>query len=126
MSLNGPKILNANGNYAHKNSLRPSSHIIKMQKLHGWPVRATLMRKNRSNAEVNKRKILVRKSAEGFAYGEIAADFFICDRHLQSGVTLQFAFRHSIDDFVIMTDDAAKQYKVKNVEAKFACAEGDP
>ena len=34
-----------------------------------------------------------------------------------SGVTLRIAFRRSIDDFVIMSDDAAKHYKVKIVEA---------
>ena len=40
-----------------------------------------------------------------------------------SGVTLRIAFRRSIDDFVIMSDDAAKHYKVKNLEAKICvCA----
>ena len=34
-----------------------------------------------------------------------------------SGVTPRIAFRRSIDDFVIMSDDAAKHYKVKIVEA---------
>ena len=34
-----------------------------------------------------------------------------------SGVTLRIAFRRSIDDFVVMSDDAAKHYKVKIVEA---------
>ena len=43
--------------------------------------------------------------------------FFTCDRHLMSGVTLRIAYRRSVDDFVIMSDDAAKFYKVKNVEA---------
>ena len=43
--------------------------------------------------------------------------FFTCDRHLMSGVTLRIAFRGSIDDFVIMSDDAAKHYKVKIFEA---------
>ena len=33
------------------------------------------------------------------------------------GVTLRIAFRRSIDDFVILSDDAAKHYKVKIVEA---------
>ena len=34
-----------------------------------------------------------------------------------SGFTLRIAFRRSIDDFVIMSDDAAKHYKVKIVDA---------
>ena len=33
-----------------------------------------------------------------------------------SGVTLRIAFRRSIDDFVIVSDDAAKHYKVKIVK----------
>ena len=59
----------------------------------------------------------MRQSAECTFYGKIAADFITCDRHLLSGVTLRIAFRRSLDDFVIMSDDAAKQYKVKIVEA---------
>ena len=41
------------------------------------------------------------------------------------GVTLRIAFRRSIDDFVIMPDDAAKHYKVTIVEPKFVCAQDD-
>ena len=66
---------------------------------------------------MNRRKILVRQSAECRFYGKIAVNFFTCDRHLLSGLKLRFAFRRSIDDFVIISDDAAKQYKVKIVEA---------
>ena len=70
-----------------------------------------------STAEVNRTKILARQSAECTFYGKISVDFFTCDRRLLSGVTLGIAIRSSIDDFVIMSDDAAKQYKVKIVEA---------
>ena len=66
---------------------------------------------------MNRRKLLVRQSAECTFYGKIAVDFFTCDRHLLRCVTLRIAFRRSIDDFVIMSDDAAKRYKVKIVEA---------
>ena len=59
----------------------------------------------------------MRQSAECTFYGKIPVDFFTCDRHLQGGVTIRIAFRHSIDNFVIMSDDVAKQYKVKIVEA---------
>ena len=67
--------------------------------------------------EVNRRKALVRQSAECTFYGKVPVDFFTSDRHLLSGVTLRIAFRRSIDDFVIMSDDAAKHYKVRIVEA---------
>ena len=70
-----------------------------------------------STVDVNRRKGLVRQSAECTFYGKDAVDFFTCDRHLLSGVTHRIAFRRSIDDFVIMSDDAAQHYKVKIVEA---------
>ena len=55
--------------------------------------------------EIARRKNSVRELAE-------------CTfKHLLSGVTLRIAFRRSIVDFVIISDDAAKHYKVKIVEA---------
>ena len=59
----------------------------------------------------------MRQSAECTSYGKVAVDNFTCDRHLLSGVTLRIAFRRSIYDFDIISDDAAKHYKVKIVEA---------
>ena len=41
------------------------------------------------------------------------------DKHLPSGLTVPIASRRSIDDFVIFSDDAAKDYKTKIVEANF-------
>ena len=67
--------------------------------------------------EIARRKNSVRESAECTFYGKVAADLFTCDKHLLSGVTLRIAFRRSIDDFLIISDDAAKHYKVKIVEA---------
>ena len=71
-----------------------------------------------STTEIDRRKELVRKSAECAFHGKVAVDFFTCDRHLLSGVTLCIAFRRSIDDFVIMSDAAAKHYMVEILEAK--------
>ena len=120
VSANGLKISNANGNYAQK-------IFIETEFSHNEDAKNTLLAcqgysydenpGTLSTAEVNRRKLLVRQSAECTFYGEIAVDFFTCDRHLLSGVTLRIAFRRSIDDFVIISDDAAKQYKVKIVEA---------
>ena len=70
-----------------------------------------------ATAEVNRRKTLVRQSAECTFYGNVAVDFFTCDRHLLSGVTVRISFRRSIDDFVVISDDAGKSYKVKIIEA---------
>ena len=70
-----------------------------------------------ATAEVNRRKVLVRQSAECTFYGKVAVDFFTCDRHLFSGVIFRISFRRSIDDFVVISDDAGKSYKVKIIEA---------
>ena len=44
--------------------------------------------------------------------------FLTCDRHLLSGLTLRISFRRSIDVIVTISDDAAKSYKIKIIEAK--------
>ena len=53
-------------------------------------------------------RALVRQSNDCKLYGKL--HFF---RHLMSGVITRAAFRGSIDDFVITSDDAAKPYKMK-------------
>ena len=116
---NGLKTSNANGNYAHKSFIETEfSH--KKDAKHTWlACQGYYYEENPgtlSTAEVKRKKFLVRQSAECTFYGKIAVDLFTCDRHLLS-VTLQIAFRRSIDDFDIMSDDAANQYKVKIVEA---------
>ena len=65
---------------------------------------------------MNRRKALVRQLAECRFYGKVAVSFFTCDRDLLSGVALGIAFRRPIDDFVMMSDNGAKHYKVKVVE----------
>ena len=52
-----------------------------------------------------------------FLWKSISRVFFTFDKHQLSGVTLCIAFRRPIDDFVIVSDDAAKHYNVKTVEA---------
>ena len=100
--------------------LKQNFHITKMQKYTWLACQGYSYEKNLgalSTVEVNRRKDLVRQSADCTFYGKVAVDIFTYDRHLLSGVTLRIAFRRSIDDFVIMSDDAAKHYKVKIVEA---------
>ena len=120
VSANGLKISNANRNYAYKSFIETEFSHNKDAKNTWLACQGYSYEENPgtlSTAEVNRRKTLVRQSAECTFYGKIAVDFFTCDRHLLSGVTLRIAFRRSIDDFVIMSDDAAKQYKEKIVEA---------
>ena len=109
--------------------LKQNFHITKMQKYTWLACQGYFYEENPgalSTVEVNRRKDFVRQSAECTFYGKVAVDFFTCDRHLLSSVTLRIAFRRSIDDFVIMSDDAAKHYKVKIVEANIVvCAQDD-
>ena len=112
VSANGLKISNANGNYAHKSFIETEFSHNEDAKNSWLACQGYSYEENPgtlSTAEVNRRKTLVRQSAECTFYGKIAVDFFTCDRYLLSGVTLRIAFRRSIDDFVIMSDDAAKQ-----------------
>ena len=114
------KISNANGIYAHKIFIETDFSHNKDAKNTWLACQGYSYGENPgklSTAEVNRRKLLVRQSAECTFYGKIAVNFLTCDRHLLSGVTLRIAFRRSINDFVIMSDDAAKQHKVKMIEA---------
>ena len=113
-------------NYAHKSFIETEFSHNKDAKITWLACQSYSYEENPgtlSTTEVNRKKSLVRQSNECTFYGMVAVDLFTCDRHPMSGVTLRIAFRRSIDDFVIMSDDAAKHYKVKNVEAKICvCA----
>ena len=114
------KISNANGNYAHKS-------FIETELSHNKDAKKTLLACLGNSyeedpsaikaAEIARRKNPVRESGECTFYGKVAVDFFTCDKHLLTVVTVRIAFRRSIDDFVIVSNDAAKHYKVKIVEA---------
>ena len=120
VSANGLKISNANGNYAHKSFIETEFSHNKDAKNTWLACQGYSFEENPATlatTEIDRRKELVKKSAECAFYGKVAVDFFTCDRHLLSGVTLRIAFRRSIDDFVIMSDDPAKHYKVEILEA---------
>ena len=116
VSANGLKISNANGNYAHKSFIETEFSQNKDAKNTWLACQVYSFEKNPAmlpTTEIDGRKELVKKSAESAFYGKVAVDFFTCDRHLLSGVTFRIAFRRFIDDFVLMSDDAAKHYKVE-------------
>ena len=120
VSANGLKISNANGNYAHKRFIETEFSHNKDAKNTWLACQGYSFEENPATlatTEIDRRKELVKKSAECAFYGKVAVDFFTCDRHLLSVVTLRIAFRRSIDDFVIMSDHPAKHYKVEILEA---------
>ena len=118
VSANGLKISNANGNYAHNSFIETNFSHNKDAKNTWLASQGYSFEENPATlatTEIDRRKELVKKSAECAFYGKVAVDFFTFDRHLLSGI----AFRRSIDDFVIISDDPAKHYKVEILEANF-------
>ena len=67
--------------------------------------------------DVTERKGLVAASKELELFVKIACDFLSCDKHLISGVTVRLSIRRSPNDFVVISEDAAKHYKVQLIEA---------
>ena len=118
-SANGLKNSSANGNYAHKNSIKTEFSHSKMPK-NTWMARQGYSYEGNpgeiAESKITRRKALVRESTECTFYGKVVVDFFTCDWHL-SGVTLRISFWRSIDDFSLKSDDAGKTYKIKITEA---------
>ena len=119
VSANGLKISSADGNYAHKSFIKTEfSH--KDGKSTWLACQGCSYETNPGRiaaSEITRRKALVRGSADCTFYGKVADDFFTCDGHVRSGVTLRISFRRSIDDFSLISDDAAKSCKIKITEA---------
>ena len=95
VSVNGLKISNAYGNYAHKSFFETEFSHNRDAKATWLACQGYSYEHNPgaiATAEVDRRKALVRQSAECTFYGKVAVDFFTCDRHLLSGVTLRISF----------------------------------
>ena len=79
VSASGLKISNANGNYAQKSLLESKFSHNKDAKITRLACQVHSYEENPgtlSTAEVNRRKLLVRQSAECTFYGKIAVEFF--------------------------------------------------
>ena len=72
----------------------------------------------RRSENVTKNKALVAASNELKLFAKDACDFLSCDKHLISGVTNKFSLRRSHNDFVVISEDAATDYKAQIIEAK--------
>ena len=68
-------------------------------------------------ADFTTQRELVRESREIWFYGPAGVDFFTCDKHLLSRVTLRLSQRLSHEDFLIIFEDAAKHYQLPIVES---------
>ena len=120
VSANGIKISSANGHYAHKS-------FIETEFWHGADAKKTWIKCQGYEYEPNQagiaaasrdaRQGAMRESEQITLYGKSAVDFFSCENYLVSGVTLILSFRRSQDDFVTISETAAKNHKVKIDEA---------
>ena len=120
VSANGIKISSANGHYAHK-------CFIETEFLHGTDAKKTWLKSQGNEYEPNPagtaaasrdaRQVAVRESEQITLYGKLAVDFSSCEKHIVSSVTLRLPFRRLQDDFVTISETAAKNYKVKINEA---------
>ena len=80
VSANGLKISNANGNYAHKSFIKTEFSHNKDAKATWLACQGYSYEENPGEilaAAVNRRKALVRQSAECTFYGKVAVDFFL-------------------------------------------------
>ena len=120
VSANGIKISSTNGHYANTNFIETEfSHgadakktWLKCQGYEYEPNRAGIAAASRDASQVS-----VRESEQITLYGKLAVDFVSCEKHLISGVTLRLSSRRSQDDFVTISETAAKNYKNKIDEA---------
>ena len=102
LSANGLKISNANSNFAHKsfvgtefsNSKGSKDSWLKCQRYRYENIPAAI-----DAADFISQRELVRESREIWFYGPAGVDFFTCDKHLLSGVTLRLSYRRSQEDF---------------------------
>ena len=119
VSANGIKISSANGHYAHKS-------FIETEFSHGADAKETWLKCQGYEYEPNPagiaaasrdaRQVAVRESEQITLYGKLAVDFFSCEKHLVSGVNLRLSFRRSQDDFVTISETAAKITKLKSMK----------
>ena len=125
LSLNGEKISTTNANFAHKSFIETEFSYGNDAKKTWLACQGYYYEENlsaidgagRRADDVTERKGLVAASSELKLFGKIACDFLSCDKHLLSGVTIKLSLRRSPNDFVVISEDAAKHYKVQIIEA---------
>ena len=120
ITANGLKISTANGLYGHKSFIETEfSHSSDAKKTwlrcQGYSYEAAP--NTFTNNVFTARKEACRLSAVQTFYGKVAVDVFSCDKQLINGVSLRISFLRAQDDFVTISEDQAKRYKVQITEA---------
>ena len=118
LSLNCEKISTNNANFAHKSFIETEFSYGNDAKKTWLACEGYYYEENlsaidgngRRAEEITEHKGLVAALNELKLFGKIACDFLSCDKHLLSGVTIRLSLRRSPNDFVVMSEDAAKHY----------------
>ena len=125
LSLNGEKKSTTIANFAHKSFIETEFSYGNDTKKTWLACQGYYYEENPSAIDgaggraddVTERESLVAASNELKLFGKIACNFLSCDKHLLSGVTIRLSLRRSPNDFVVISEDAAKHYKVQIIEA---------
>ena len=124
LSLNGEKISTTNANFDHKIFIETKFSYGNDAKKTWLAYQGYYYEENsaidgngRRAEDVMERKGFVAASNQLKLFGKIACDFLSCDKHLLSGVTIRLSLRRSPNDFVVISEDEAKHYKVQINEA---------
>ena len=117
---NGLKISSANGLYGHKS-------LIETELSYGRGAKDTWLAcqgythepapNDQTAAPFTTRRAAIRQSAENMFIGKVGSDFFTCDKHLLSGVTLRISFVRARESFCLISEGAAKNYVIRITEA---------
>ena len=102
LSANGLKISNANSNFEHKSFIGTEFSNSKGAKDSWLKCKGYGFENNPAAidaADFTSQRELVRESKETWFYGPTGIDFFTCDKHLLSGVTLRLSYRRSHKTF---------------------------
>ena len=125
LSLNGERISTTKANFAHKGFIETEFSYGNDAKKTWLACQGYYYEENpsaidgarRRADDVTERKGLVTAWSELKLFSKIACDFLSCDKHLLSGVTIRLSLIRSPNDFVVISEDAAKHYKVQKIEA---------
>ena len=120
ITANGIKISSANGYYAPKAFLETEFSSNREAKETWLKCQGYTFEEDPDDFTTdvfNDRESETRRSTTLSFIGKVAADFFTCDKHLISGVTLRLTFLRSRPEFCLIYDNATKDYKVSITQA---------
>lgn len=117
---NGAKVSSSNGLYGHKSFIETEFSNGDEAKKTWLVCQGYSYEKDPSSATdaaIVARELTTRQSGTVAFIGKIASDFFTCDKHLLSGVTLRISLLRAQNDFVTIAEGGTKHYKVEITQA---------